>query len=129
MAGGYVRGLRAPLGKAVSDTRRLFPRPDTRPPDLGRRRPRMRAVVIGAGVNELVAAHYLARAGHRVLVFEGRATAPATGMQGGWIPPRIARELALEAHGLEVRLPDPWISTPLPGGGRLELSRDMARSV
>ena len=32
-------------------------------------------------------------------------------------------------QGLELHWPDPWISAPLPGGGRLELWRDMARSV
>ena len=30
----------------------------------------MKTVVIGAGANELVAAHYLARAGHEVIVLE-----------------------------------------------------------
>ncbi|MCC6611231.1 MAG: NAD(P)/FAD-dependent oxidoreductase [Burkholderiales bacterium] len=86
------------------------------------------AVVIGAGANELVAAHYLARAGHRVLVLDERgAGRPA--WEAGWIPPHIVRDLALDRHGLAIHHPDPWAAAPLPGGGRLELSHDMARSV
>ena len=88
-----------------------------------------RAIVIGAGVNELVCAHALARAGHPVLVLEGRA--PSDGEPGdcGWIPPRVVRSLDLEARGLKVHRPDPWASAPLPGGGRLDLWQDVSRSV
>jgi phytoene dehydrogenase-like protein len=83
----------------------------------------VRTIVIGAGVDELVAAHLLARAGHKVLVLDEQRE--GTGETEGW----IARELGLEALGLRVRHPDPWIAAPLPGGGRLELWRDMARAV
>jgi len=85
------------------------------------------AVVIGAGVNELVAAHYLARAGHRVLVLDDRAA--RDDVEAGWIPPRIVRDLALDRHGLRIDHPDPWISALLPDGGRLALWRDVARSA
>ncbi len=85
-----------------------------------------RAIVIGAGANELVAAHLLALAGHQVLVIEARRGA---GAGPGWVPPGIARALGLERSGLTVEHPDPWIAAPLPAGGRLELWRDMARSV
>ena len=84
------------------------------------------AVVIGAGVNDLVAAHYLAQAGHSVIVLEEYPGADA-GI--GWVPPTIVRDLGLERHGFTVDHPDPWIAAPLPGGGRLELFRDMDRSV
>ncbi|MBI4205974.1 MAG: NAD(P)-binding protein, partial [Betaproteobacteria bacterium] len=86
-------------------------------------------VVIGAGVNELVAAHYLARAGHRVLVLEERAATDDIAFEVGWIPPQIVRELALERRGLTIQHPDPWAAAALPDGGRLELWHDMARSV
>ena len=84
-------------------------------------------LVLGAGVNELVAAHLLTRAGRRVLVLDDR-TAPE-GTETGWIPPRIVRDLALDRHGLRIDHPDPWLSVPLPDGGRLELCHDVAQSV
>lgn len=87
------------------------------------------AVVIGAGVDALVAAHYLARAGRRVLVLDERKTNGNTADEIGWIPPHIVRDLALDRHGLKIRHADPWAAAPLPDGGRLELWRDIARSV
>lgn len=88
-----------------------------------------RLVVIGAGADELVAALYLARAGHRVTVLEEHASdsMPAPPSEG-WILPRIAADLELERHGLCVERPDPWIETVLPGGERLQLWRDTQRS-
>ena len=82
-----------------------------------------RTVVIGGGADALVAAQLLAGAGREVLVIEGANAADAE----GWVPREVLRALKLE--GLELHWPDPWISVPLPGGGRLELWRDMARSV
>ena len=55
-------------------------------------------LVLDAGVDALVAAHYLARAGRRVLVLDGRAASDDVG--AGWIPPRIVRDLALDRQGL-----------------------------
>jgi len=84
------------------------------------------AVVIGAGVNELVAAHMLARSDRKVLVIAERRNSST---EIGWVPPRIVRDLELEKHGLAIHRHDPWVATPLPAGGSLELWRDMARSV
>ena len=84
------------------------------------------AIVIGAGANGLVAAHYLARARKRVLVVE-QHQAPDLSADIGWVPPRIIRDLGLS--DLRIEEPDPWITIPLAGGGTLELSRDVARSA
>jgi len=86
------------------------------------------AIVIGAEVNGLVAAHYLSRAGRRVLVLEPGDT-PETRLDVGWVPPHVIRNLGLAARGLRIEQPDPWITAPLHGGGRLELWRDVAKSA
>jgi len=86
------------------------------------------AIVIGADVNGLVAAHYLARAGRRVLVTDPRK-APDRRADVGWVPPEIVRELRLAVPGLTGDQHDPWIAAPLDGGGRLELRRDIGASV
>ena len=85
------------------------------------------AIVIGAGANELVAAHYLARAGHRVLVLTPTADDAPAGI--GWVPEPIVHELRLAGRGLEIVRADPWATVPLPDGGRLELWHDVARSA
>jgi phytoene dehydrogenase-like protein len=87
--------------------------------------PGAHTVVIGAGANELVAAHTLARAGRKVVVLDTH------GMHDdeGWIPPRIARDLGLLHAGLTVAQRDPWLTIPLPDGERLELTRDVMQSA
>jgi phytoene dehydrogenase-like protein len=77
-----------------------------------------RVVVLGSGVDELVAARDLARAGREVILIGKPSSLPVD----GWIPPGVASDLKFEVL-------DPWASAPLPQGGYLELSRDLARSV
>jgi phytoene dehydrogenase-like protein len=88
-----------------------------------------RSLVVGAGVNELVAAHLLAHAGLEVLVLDERGAVAEDFFEGAWVPPAIVRRLGLERHGLEISLPDPWLSVALPDGEQLDLSRDVARSA
>lgn len=85
-------------------------------------------VVIGAGIDGLVAAHCLARVGRRVLVLD-RYTEPDPWADVGWVPPRVARDLAVARHGLRVVHADPWLTVPLPAGGRLELWRDVGKTA
>jgi phytoene dehydrogenase-like protein len=63
-------------------------------------------VVIGAALSELVAAAYLKRARHEVIVLDENATvaqAPALPCDSGWIPDAVVRELELERYGLVVQ--------------------------
>jgi phytoene dehydrogenase-like protein len=86
------------------------------------------AIVIGAGVNGLVAAHYLSRAGRTVLVLERAPEADAS-PDVGWVPPDVIGDLRLRGHGLEISRPDPWIVSVIPGARPLELFRDVERSA
>jgi phytoene dehydrogenase-like protein len=83
----------------------------------------LNTIVIGAGVDALVAAHVLARAGHRVTLLHERSLPIAA---SGWVPAALTRALSIK---LEQQRPDPWAAALLPDGGTLELWHDMARSV
>jgi phytoene dehydrogenase-like protein len=91
-------------------------------------------IVIGAGINGLVAANYLAKAGKKVLVLEKRAMAGGQAVSerlldgelvdslhaGGELRPDIVRDLDLMAQGLPPCASDPLISV-LPDGRELRL--------
>jgi phytoene dehydrogenase-like protein len=100
------------------------------------------SIVIGAGLNGLVAANYLAKAGRKVLVLErcpragGQAAPAAFGdarafdplHPGGRLRPDIVRDLDLHAHGLPGDVPGPaqaYVSL-LPEGQRLVLRAEGA---
>src|SRR5918999_5992695 len=91
------------------------------------------ALIIGAGHNGLVCAAYLARAGKRVLVLEGRAHLGGAAHSEEVFPgfrfsvfsyvvsllrPEIIRDLELPRHGLHI-LPLESTLTPLPDGNYL----------
>jgi phytoene dehydrogenase-like protein len=92
-------------------------------------------IVIGAGHNGLVAASYLAKAGRRVLVLEGRDSAggqlSSVAYGDGFsaplhasarLRPEVVRELDLVRHGLTLHdVEQPYVA-PLPDGGVLRLS-------
>ena len=94
-------------------------------------------VVIGAGLNGLVAANYLAKAGKKVLVLERRAVAGGQavtesfgdGFQvdalhaGGELRPDIVSDLELAQHRLPASVSEPLVSV-LPDGRQVRLSAD-----
>ena len=84
-----------------------------------------RAVVIGAGVDALVCAHLLARAGHAVTCLREYEPVDPPECAAGWLPPGLVRELGLESRGYALHARDPWLTVPLQDGSRLELSSDV----
>ena len=105
--------------------------------------PRLDAVVIGSGLEELVAAARLAGAGRRVVVLESRESVggAAAGEEilpgfrvdpvygdAGFLDPRALGELELDRHGVSLLAPDPFLAAPADRGDPLLLWRDLARS-
>jgi phytoene dehydrogenase-like protein len=94
-------------------------------------------IIIGAGLNGLVAANYLAKAGKRVLVLErraivgGQAATESFGANftvdalhaGGQLRPDIVSDLDLTRHGLPASTSEPLISL-LPDDHQLRLTAD-----
>ena len=93
-------------------------------------------IIIGAGLNGMVAANYLAKAGKRVLVLERRAIAGGQAATesfgnfkadalhaGGQLRPDIITDLELIHHGLPKSVDEPLISL-LPDGRQLRLTAD-----
>jgi phytoene dehydrogenase-like protein len=94
-------------------------------------------IVIGAGLNGLTAANYLAKAGKKVLVLERRAVAGGQAVSepffdgqqvdtlhaGGQLRPDIVNDLNLAQHGLPAAVTEPLISI-LPNGRELRLTAD-----
>lgn len=101
-------------------------------------------LIIGAGINGLTAAAYLAKHGQKVLILERksvpggiavteefapgyRASTVADG--AGYLSPDVARHLALSDFGLEI-VPSPVVAfCPQPDGDALTLWQDTARTV
>ncbi|HLL77659.1 MAG TPA: NAD(P)/FAD-dependent oxidoreductase [Pyrinomonadaceae bacterium] len=103
-----------------------------------------RVVIVGAGHNGLVAACYLARAGASPLVLERRGVVGGAAVTeefhpgfrcstlahaAGPLSPRVARDLALERHGLAFVNTDVRVFAPAPDGPSLTIYDDAARTA
>ncbi len=106
--------------------------------------PQYDMIIIGAGLNGLTTAAYLAKSGRRVLVLEqrdvlGGAAATEEVFPGfkfdtvthsaAGFSSQIVRDLDLGRHGLEIASPDPAVFAPQLDGDGLTLWRDGAKSV
>jgi len=85
------------------------------------------AVVVGDGVDELVAAHYLAKAGHDVTLVSAGVHGLHNDTEPGWVPPGVVRDLGLEQHGFAVVRGESWVRVPLGGADSLDLVSDVGR--
>lgn len=104
-------------------------------------RARYDAVVVGGGHNGLVAAFYLAEAGHSVLVLERRSVVggPAATVEyfpgyrsaitnsPGSLEPKVVADMRLENFGLRWAKPDPAVVMPFPDGRFFVGWRDQSR--
>jgi phytoene dehydrogenase-like protein len=101
-------------------------------------------IIIGAGQNSLVAAFYLARAGHKPLVLERRATVGGAAVTEEFHPgfrasildsvhgplaPAIAKDMQLERHGVQFLEPAARLFAPHPDGRALLLHADARKSA
>src|SRR2546422_78175 len=106
--------------------------------------PKRDVVIIGGGHNGLVAAFYLARAGRKPLVLERRPMVggaaitdefhpgfkvPTLAHTLGPLRPDVARDMALDRHGLHVIRPEVRVFSPHPDGRGLFLYDDAERSA
>jgi phytoene dehydrogenase-like protein len=101
-------------------------------------------VIIGGGHNGLVAAFYLARSGLRPLVLERRPAVGGLAVTGeirpgfrcstlahaaGPLRPDVARDMALQKHGLRMIETEPRVIAPSPDGRALVLHAEPSRSA
>ena len=98
------------------------------------------AIVVGAGVNGLTTAAYLARGGRRVLVLEQRSSigglcsteefhsgfrANMCADDAGWLPPALANELGLGALGHASTFAASSLTIPVKGAAPIVITPDM----
>lgn len=101
-------------------------------------------IIIGAGHNALVAAFFLAKAGHKPLLLERRDVAGGCAITDEFHPgfrcstlahatgplaADISADMQLERHGLQMISPDPRVFAPSPDGRALVLYGDAGRTA
>lgn len=98
-------------------------------------------IIVGGGVNGLVAAAYLARAGKKVLLLEKKDILGGIAVTeefflghkfsslvdgSGYLSPSIASDLNLSQHGLDIISTDAIVYSLLPDGQNLMISQDIS---
>src|ERR1700722_13132584 len=101
-------------------------------------------VIVGGGHNGLVAAFYLAKAGHKPLVLERRPQpggaaiteefhpgfrGPVLAHSAGPLRPDIVRDMQLERHGLKMITPEVAVTSFSPDGRALILYNDARKAA
>jgi phytoene dehydrogenase-like protein len=102
-----------------------------------------RAIIIGAGLDGLIAAYYLAKGGHKPLVLErrdvpGGACAAeefhpgfraSLAMSAGSLLPQIAADLQLQSLGVEIKQSSVRVTALNPAGPPLCIYQDVRRTA
>src|SRR5215469_9474628 len=141
---GFVKGATlAPLALSSlgAAAEAAEPEPQTSPAPGGR----FDMVIAGAGHNSLICAAYLAKAGYRLVVLEGRPTIGGgcktqevclpgfkedlcSSVHSGFQSNPAQKELALRDYGLEYLEPDPVVQVPFQDGASITVWRDLNRT-
>jgi phytoene dehydrogenase-like protein len=101
-------------------------------------------IVIGGGVNGLIAAAYLAKSGKKTRLFEKKDQVGGTALSeaffpghtfsslvdgSGYISPRVYSDLKLKQHGLEIVASDAIVYSLQPDGNNLLITHDIEETA